>query len=246
MFLLTSLLFISAAFLASQTLAGGKDSNDRVAAARKSKQPKIKKLFDSARISYPPLQIFIRVFKQEHDMELWVQSAANETFQLLKTYKICVISGGLGPKRRQGDLQAPEGFYHVTHFNPNSKFHLSMGINYPNASDQALGDQQHLGGDIFIHGNCASAGCMPIGDEGIDELYIIALDTFLLNDPIPVHIFPLRMTDANWPTLEALAKKSNRGLLAFWENIRDGYRYFEERKRPPAATIDAAGIYHFK
>jgi murein L,D-transpeptidase YafK len=105
--------------------------------------------------------------------------------------------GSLGPKRIQGDYQVPEGFYYVNEFNPNSNYHLALGLNYPNASDKILSDSVQPGGDIYIHGSCVTTGCIPIKDDQIEELYV--LTTFARNlgqDFIPVHIFPVRFNNA--------------------------------------------------
>src|SRR5579863_1055617 len=116
----------------------------------------IRKTCAQHRIAYPPKRIFIRAFKQERELELW---GGNRTgaMHLLRTYAIAAASGGPGPKRREGDMQVPEGVYRVARFNPHSRFHLSLGLDYPNASDRILGYRGHLGGDIYIHGNHVSA-----------------------------------------------------------------------------------------
>lgn len=99
-----------------------------------------------------------------------------DLFRLIKDYQICSLSGELGPKRQQGDLQVPEGFYWIDRFNPASNFYLSLGINYPNQFDRILGKSGELGGDIFIHGGCVTIGCIPITDDKIKELYLIAVE----------------------------------------------------------------------
>ena len=100
--------------------------------------------------------LFIRAFKEDKLLEVWIKDKNAEQFQLFRTYDICSSSGKLGPKRRRGDLQIPEGFYHINIFNPSSSFYLSLGINYPNSSDRILSEYTNLGGEIFIHGSCVT------------------------------------------------------------------------------------------
>ncbi len=215
----------------------------RLVAARKEKEAGIKTLFKQKKLSYPPKEIFLRVFKKEKNLELWAAGNENGTFTLVKTYNICSTSGTLGPKRKEGDGQIPEGFYTLTHFNPYSRFYLSLKLNYPNASDKILGDKRNLGGDIFIHGNCVTIGCVPITDEQIKELYVIALDTHTHGRKnIPVHIFPTRM---NAKGMKALQKYSaaNNTLWKFWLNIKEGYDSFETHRMLPRISVDKNGKY---
>jgi murein L,D-transpeptidase YafK len=104
------------------------------------------------------------------------KNTSDQEFLHIKTYTVCATSGLIGPKRMQGDLQIPEGFYYIDRFNPYSNFYLSLGINYPNTSDRILGDKNNLGGDIFIHGDCVTIGCLPITDSEIKELYIFCVE----------------------------------------------------------------------
>lgn len=185
-------------------------------------------------------RIFLRAFKQEQKLEAWVKSKNDQKFQLFKTYDFCKTSGTLGPKRREGDLQIPEGFYHINRFNPKSKFHLSLGINYPNASDLVLSDKEKPGSDIFLHGGCVTVGCIPITDEKIRELYLLA--SFAKDagqTQIPVHIFPFKMSNKNLNTLG-----SQNSNIDFWKNLQPIYHYFERNKSLPASIqIMANGFY---
>ena len=142
----------------------------RVRAARNHAQPGLEELFKNAGLTYPPRRIFLRLFKLEAECELWAASQANGQLTKIKTYAICATSGELGPKRREGDGQVPEGFYHISAFNPWSSFHLSLKIDYPNASDHILSDRRRPGGDIFIHGSCVTIGCVPLRDGPIEEI----------------------------------------------------------------------------
>ena len=148
----------------------------RVKAAFERKESLVREMFQRSSLNYPRVQILIRVFKSEGLLELWGADSTSSKYKLVKTYKVCASSGGLGPKRSQGDGQVPEGFYQIERFNPMSNYHLSLGIDYPNRSDKILGRSRNLGGDIFIHGNCVTVGCVPLGDDAIEELYLIAVE----------------------------------------------------------------------
>lgn len=184
--------------------------------------------------------LFLRAFKQEKILELWV-GKDDTPFQLIRTYPFCVSSGTLGPKRREGDLQIPEGIYHVNRFNPNSKFHLSLGLNYPNAADLKHADPLQPGSDIFIHGGCASVGCIAITDSKIEELFPLCIESRDEGKNIEVHIFPFRMTK------EQLSKFSSdinyQSLTPFWNQLEPIYQYFEQSNRLPAIVIDERGNY---
>jgi murein L,D-transpeptidase YafK len=216
----------------------------RVQAALAEKEAAIKQLFAAQRFAYPPSGIFLRAFKREGLIELWVKR--DDRYERLKEYRVCAASGGLGPKRRQGDQQVPEGFYHIDRFNPASNFHLSLGVNYPNESDKILGAGGNLGGDIFIHGNCVSIGCLAITDGPIKELYLIAVEARAAGQTrIPVHIFPTRMNAKGIKQLEREAG-ANQALLNFWRNLQAGFEAFETTHRVPIVTVDTQGRYGFK
>lgn len=172
-------------------------------------------------------EVFFRVFKREQELEVWVREPAGPAFTLVRTYPVCEISGQLGPKRAQGDLQVPEGFYTIDVFNPWSRFHLSMRVDYPNAVDRARGHRTALGGDIYIHGGCATIGCVPVTDEYIEEIYLLAASARDGGQQrIPVHIFPTRLDDDG---LRWLADTYGAESVdyPFWQNLQQGYRAFE-------------------
>ncbi len=149
-----------------------------------------------------------------------------------------------GPKRHENDGQVPEGFYFIDRFNPASNFHLSLGLNYPNASDKLLGEAPY-GGDIFIHGNCVTIGCIPLTDEKIEEVYLLAvLAKNGGQKSIPVHIFPFEM---NAPKLKAALSrvKADKKLTAFWTNLAAGYHYFQNHRHLPQIKVNAAGQYGY-
>lgn len=118
--------------------------------------------------------ITLLAFKQERRLELWKHIAGQPRF--VKSYRFTGFSGGMGPKRKSGDGQIPEGIYKISYLNPNSSYHLSMKVSYPNRFDKAMGrrdKRRRLGGDIFIHGKNVTIGCIPIGDKAIEELFTI-------------------------------------------------------------------------
>ncbi|ELR70653.1 pollen allergen Poa pIX/Phl pVI [Fulvivirga imtechensis AK7] len=205
----------------------------RVRSAYVEKELSIKVLLESHSIDPQQLQIYLRAFKEDKKIELWAKNMEDDHYQLIKEYDVCRTSGIPGPKREQGDLQIPEGFYHIDRFNPSSNFHLSLGINYPNQSDRILGTQGNLGGDIFIHGACVTIGCLPITDDYIKELYIIAIEAKDSGQQkIPVTIFPLYMTDDSYSELKA-EYQSDRDKLALWDELKTAFDHFNKHKDLP-------------
>lgn len=135
----------------------------------------LKPYFRKAGVAYPPREIVLIAYKDERKMELWGRDTGK--FKLIRPYNIKAASGMRGPKLRQGDRQVPEGIYHISRLNPNSNYHLSMKVDYPNEFDLAHADydgRTNLGGDIFIHGKSVSAGCLAMGDAAIEELFVLA------------------------------------------------------------------------
>ena len=232
--------------LALSAAANPARAEDRVALARRSKSAAIAALFQAATVAYPPGEVYLRAFKSEGELELWA-GPAGRPLTLLKTYPICKASGVLGPKRQQGDLQVPEGFYRIVDFNPNSTYHLSLGLDYPNASDRILGVAGKLGQDIYIHGECFTIGCIPLQNDSIEEVFLISQDARdHRQKEIPVHIFPRRMDDAGMAFLAA-QPDAGSALLEFWGGLRPGYLLFETSKRPPKTSVDPrSGRYRFE
>jgi murein L,D-transpeptidase YafK len=200
----------------------------------------LKKELQNFDIQPNTVRIFLRAFKQEQKLEAWAKAKNDTKFQLFKSYDFCKSSGKLGPKRKEGDLQIPEGFYHINRFNPKSKFHLSLGLNYPNASDLILSDKEKPGSDIFLHGGCVTVGCIPITDEKIRELYLLAsIAKEGGQKQIPVHIFPFKMT-----RLKLKEQDKNNPNYSFWQSLEAIYQYFEKNKYLPSSIqIDENGFY---
>lgn len=185
------------------------------------------------------LELYLRAFKLEKKLEVWVRSTSGR-FKLYKTFNFCSSSGTLGPKRREGDGQIPEGLYEIEIFNPVSNFFLSMSVSYPNASDVARKTASASGGDIYIHGNCVTIGCIPITDDGIKELYALCVLAKEANkSKIRVDMFPYKMTEkAN----SAHAKKHPKHA-SLWKELKPFYTHFETHKTPLNFTIAAGGKY---
>ena len=181
--------------------------------------------------------IFIRIFKETMELELWVQGV--DAFQLFRTYEICAASGDLGPKLREGDNQSPEGFYYVTskRLNPYSSYHLSFDLGYPNAYDRF---HERTGSALMVHGRCVSIGCYAMTDPAIEEIYALA-DAALRGGQsfFRVHIFPFRMSD------ERLRQEAGSKWIEFWKNLQVGYKFFEREGRPPNVKV-SAGRYVFE
>lgn len=217
----------------------------RVKNAYNEKVTVVQSYFTEKHIKPEGYTLFLRVFKKEQKIEVWVKEKESPTYTLLHTYDFCSTSGTLGPKRREGDLQIPEGIYYINHFNPLSNFHLSLGINYPNASDKILSDKQHPGGAIYIHGNCVTIGCMPITDDKIKELYVLAVDAKNNGQAkIPVHIFPSALNNQGWNSLQQeFTQEPQR--LKFWENLKPIYQDFEEHKVLKPVKVNSKGEYYW-
>src|SRR3954471_18118560 len=199
-----------------------------VALALKSKQDTLQKQFAALGLQWPPKQIYIRSFKYDSQMEVWARNNNSENFKLFKTYRVCALAGTLGPKRMAGDYQVPEGFYFINEFNPNSNYYLSLGLNYPNQSDRILSDSSRPGGDIYIHGSCVTVGCIPVTDQQIDEIYILAAYAKASGqDYIPVHIYPIRYNNKKSTEYLSSLTRNDAQLRIFSERLEKVYDHFE-------------------
>jgi murein L,D-transpeptidase YafK len=216
----------------------------RVREAYAEKENVVNQYFQDKGLSQNGYSIFVRVFKYEKQLEVWTRSKDAATFSLLHTYDICASSGLPGPKRKEGDGQVPEGVYHVNHFNPMSRFHLSLGINYPNASDKILSDRKNPGSAIYIHGNCVTIGCMPITDEMIKEVYILAVEARNNGQQqIPIHIFPARLDHDGMQQLQNTT--NDAVLLTFWKNLQLIFDDFEKTHSLRDVHVNKKGEYYF-
>lgn len=193
----------------------------------------------------PINNIFIRSFKAQNELEIWIKDKGVDTYALFKTYKVCALSGALGPKRVEGDRQVPEGFYFISNFNPTSDYYLSLLINYPNYSDRIMGDKITPGGDIYIHGGCVTVGCMPMTDPIIQEIYTLCLNARAAGqNNIPVHIYPTRFDKETIGYL-GNAYKDDQLKHRFWVNIKSGYDYFQRTHKLMPVMYNQQGRYIF-
>lgn len=240
-------LIILTLFLCSFQTDSFKESQlkySRVRQGYKDKESSMLTLLKNQQIDKNKLKIYLRAFKNEKEIELWGKNASDTKYSLIKTYKVCRTSGRLGPKRKQGDLQIPEGFYHIDRFNPYSNFHLSLGINYPNKSDRILGVKNKLGGDIFIHGACVTIGCLPITDDQIKELYIFCIEAKNNGQlKIPVTIFPSKLTENEYKRLTD-NYKSDSDKIGLWTDLKKGYEIFNETKQLPSIGFLNSGRHN--
>lgn len=246
-FLFFLLLFAGAA--AAQTNASFIDfqkAQSLPADVWRRKEDTLQKQFAAKGLQWPAKYVYFRSFKFDSQMEVWVKSEAKEQYKLFKTYRVCALAGTLGPKRMEGDYQVPEGFYYINEFNPHSNYHLALGLNYPNVSDKILSDSLKPGGDIYIHGSCVTVGCIPVTDEQIEELYILAAQAKDAGeDFIPVHIFPIRYNTKRSADYLAQLTKTDGSLKAFAERLESVYDHFEITHQLPVIMTNNNGDYVF-
>jgi murein L,D-transpeptidase YafK len=208
------------------------------------KEDTLEKQFATKGLKWPANYIYLRSFKYDSQMEVWVKDEMSEPFKLFKTYKVCALAGTLGPKRMEGDYQVPEGFYYINEFNPRSNYYLALGINYPNISDRLLSDSLRPGGGIYIHGSCVTVGCIPMTDDQIDEIYILAsIAKNQGQDYIPVHIFPVRYNVQKSVNYLNNLSKDDPSLKKFEARLEDAFDYFDKFKQLPVIMISDKGEY---
>lgn len=215
----------------------------RVADAYKKFNDSLARDFKRKGLNYPPKDIYLRAFKAQNELEVWGRNNENSEYKLVKIFHICALSGILGPKRGEGDRQVPEGYYFIDDFNPKSEYYLSMLLNYPNYSDNLLATRPKKGGDIYIHGGCVTVGCMPMTDEGIQELYTLCLNARVNGEEnIPVHIFPTRLNAKGWEYLKREYMHYPQSI-AFWYTLKPGYEYFEKYHKLLPVMYSPDGYY---
>jgi murein L,D-transpeptidase YafK len=229
----------------AQSFEAEQRRHSRVEGAFQNHRDSVEERFAERGIPFPPREVFFRVIKRERILEIWARGDLESPFAWLENLDICYFSGRPGPKRREGDRQHPEGFYTIDRFNPTSRYHLSLRVSYPNASDAILSDPRTPGGDIYIHGGCGSTGCLAVTDPGTERLYVIAvLACSSGQTAIPIHTFPIRFDEESLAWLREFTV--DRELWAFWENLRAGFDYFEQHRLVPGITVDPAGHYLFE
>ncbi len=218
---------------------------EKVRTAFQEKGKTIEQTLRGNRLEPDNVNILITAYKDNDDLEIYAKKKTEAVYKKLTSYRICSRSGQLGPKRKEGDYQVPEGFYHINMFNPSSNFFLSLGISYPNLSDKRKSKAAHLGGNIFIHGACVTIGCIPMTNEGIKEIYLYAVHARNNGQTnIPVYIFPFRMTDENFSKYKT-TYKDDPGLVNFWANLKTGYDRFIADKKELKISVEATGNYKF-
>jgi murein L,D-transpeptidase YafK len=210
------------------TLAAEIPSSDRSRAAVERVQPRLQNELAKQGLALGK-PVFIRIFKEPAILQLWIQKGA--AYEQFRMYPICKFSGGVGPKLKEGDNQAPEGIYTVSpaQLNPNSRFHLSFNLGYPNAYDSFHG---RTGSALMVHGSCVSIGCYAMGDEAIEEIWTICAAALAAGQKsIPVHIFPFALTD------NKLKRQQQNPWAGFWKELKPIFDEFEKTRIPPEVAV---------
>lgn len=238
LFLLLFVLISGSAFSQSYL------KNTRVKSAYNEKKDYLKEILAEKGINSFNINILMIGLKQEMELQVWAKHKDSSTYKHLINYEFCALSGNLGPKRRELDFQVPEGFYYIKYFNPYSSYVLSLGVSYPNKSDLILGNSKKPGGDIYIHGGCATIGCIPITDDKIKELYVLAVMAKEVGQSrIPIYLFPTALTDKNFKELSK--NQSYLKNIKFWQNLKQGYDIFVNNKKELKFSINSEGKYIF-
>lgn len=240
-----ALIVIACTLMTSPVRAGpferAQRGHARVRQAFESHLAEVESDFAAAGAAWPPRGVYLRAFKHEGVIELWAEPAGAPERVLVRSFLVCAKSGGLGPKRKEGDQQVPEGFYTIDRFNPRSSYHLSLGIDYPNAVDKARAGDDPPGGDIFIHGNCVTIGCLPIEDGPIEALYVVAVRARDRGQKqIPVHILPCRFgTEGCGQAIGGGAPDPE--VAALWALLALAQTEFDTTHVPPRYVAKASG-----
>jgi len=211
----------------------------RVQAAYQSNWGTLQALLRSKQVDPANFDLYLRTFKYEKAVELWVKNSHAKTYTLLKTIPVCAGSGALGPKRRQGDRQVPEGFYKIDFLQPYSDYHLALKVSYPNSSDRIKATAKDPGGDIMIHGNCVTIGCIPLQDAPIEEVYVLCVETMNRNRTVKADIYPCYFTSAN----NTMLARNFPQHAAFWSSLKKAYDHFELNHSLPKISTDKNGDY---
>lgn len=204
--------------------------SERAAAAKARVMPQLKIDLAEKGLHFGD-PVYLRAFKEERILELWMRRRDTGKYELFRTWPIASASGGLGPKLAEGDSQVPEGFYAVTpeRMKPDSQFHLAFNLGYPNAYDLA---HQRSGSYIMIHGAECSIGCLAMTDAKIEEIYTLGAAALEYGQPFfRVHLFPFRMT------AERMCIISGQPWEDFWKNLKQGYDLFEKTQVPPEVEV---------
>ena len=220
-------------------------SFNRVSQANARYYDTLQKAFAAKKVPFPARNVYLRFFKAHNEAEIWARGDDTGQYKLIKSYRMCALSGSLGPKRWEGDRMVPEGLYFIDDFNPKSDFYLSLLLNYPNYTDLVKGDKVKPGGDIYIHGGCVTVGCLPMTDPVIMEIYTLCLNAKLAGQAyIPVHIYPIRFDRKG---LDFLGREyaSDTTKQRFWVNLKSEYDYFERNHKLIPVMYTPDGRYVF-
>jgi murein L,D-transpeptidase YafK len=232
-FLLTSLNNY-AAFIDEQL------SFSRVKIAYDEKYESIVSKLKNLDLEVSGFEVLLKAYKYEEELLVYVRNKMEDKWKIYDTLAFCSSSGTLGPKVSQGDMQIPEGYYHINHFNPYSNFFLSLGVSYPNKADLKKRPSRDKGGAIYIHGDCVTIGCIPLTDNVIKELYVLcALAKNYGQTSIGVHIFPFHLTSYK---LE-YASQQMPEHAEFWSNLKSTETYFDSLQIQKKITVTEAGDY---
>lgn len=235
------LLFFVLVACVVAVVTGCRAGDTRVSTATANTDTSLSKLASTAELPHPIPRIYLRAFKAERTLEMWGASQSG-SYRLVKSFPIARMSGRPGPKRIENDGQVPEGCYQIAVFNPESAFHLSLGLNYPNESDRIRADQTQPGSEIYIHGSNVSIGCLAMTDPIIEQIYLMAENAKRAGQKdIRVDIFPAKPGSDAWK--ELFAKHPEHA--AFWLEIEPAYSKFESTHQPAQFTVGTQGEYRF-
>jgi predicted outer membrane repeat protein len=213
----------------------------RVKSAYKEKKPIILENLTSMDLTLKNVNVMIKVYKYEQIVKVYVKTKTETLWKTYKTLPFNCTSGDLGPKRMEGDYQIPEGYYYINHYNPYSNFHLSLGVSYPNKADKLKSSAKKKGGAIYMHGGCATIGCIPIEDEPIKEIYMLSV--FAKNNgqyKVPIHIFPFEFTASKFESAIKLYPEHQE----FWSHFYEIEKKFDASKIAPDVSINKEGDYY--
>ena len=201
--------------------------DNRVVEAKRRKEKNLLAELQQLDIKADNLEILFIAVKEAKILEVYVKRKTQKQYRWFKSYLFSTFSGVLGPKKQEGDKQIPEGFYQITHLNPNSKYHLSLGLNYPNPYNQA---NAFTGSAIFIHGGMESVGCIAIGDDAIEEVYVLTeMAQQNGQKDISILIYPYTMHAEKH---KEMLETTDEATALFWDKLATSYQYFQENKVP--------------
>ncbi|MBE9582926.1 L,D-transpeptidase family protein [Mucilaginibacter sp. JRF] len=238
-------LTVSTSFIDDVAFMRDQKKSLRVKQAYADKEKLLAQKLKPLKLSLSKINILITAFKTEQELTVYIKAPTEAKYRRFATYNICSMSGLLGPKRCSGDRQVPEGFYYIDRFNPASTYYLSLGVNYPNQADKIKSGAADPGNDIFIHGKCVTIGCMPLTDNYIKEVYLLALQAYQSGQRnIPVYIFPYKFNSIS-ADIFAAPYANDKATIAFWAKLKKGYDQFTTRQQEIAIKVNAAGDYVF-